>query len=234
MLAVQAQSKFSQPATPLQLNAEPALIKAAQHQDMRAFNQLVRTYQGELYRTAFRILGESDAASDATQEAFIAAYKHIQSFRDGSFRAWLMRIVTNACYDQLREKQRRPTVSLDAMLTETNNARVDTEPVAPILPQDAAERHELNEAIQRGLEVLPVDQRVTLILADIDEFAYEEIARIMNTNPGTVKSRLSRARSSLREILMHQGFVPQTCTAKPNTQPKVGVFNLGTARQGRC
>ncbi len=221
MLAVQAQCEFSQVKTAPQLNTELALIKAAQHRDMRAFNQLVRTDQGELYRTAFRILGESDAASDATQEAFIAAYKHIQSFRDGSFRAWLMRIVTNACYNQLREKRRRPTVSLDAMLVETNNARIDTEPVAPTLPQDAAERHEMNEAIQRGLEVLPVDQRVTLILADIDEFAYEEIARIMHTNPGTVKSRLSRARRQLREVLIHEGFVPQTCVAThPNAQPE--------------
>src|SRR5713226_2871053 len=91
-------------------------ISAAQKGDAAAFNQLVRAYQEMVYRTAYRVLGESASAQDATQDAFISAFKNIRMYRGGSFKAWLLRIVTNACYDQLRAKQRRPSTSLDAML----------------------------------------------------------------------------------------------------------------------
>ncbi len=183
---------------------EKAFIFAAQKGDLAAFNQLVRAYQTLVYRTAYRVLGEGASAEDATQDAFISAYKHIREYRGGSFKAWLLRIVTNACYDQLRVKQRRPSASLDAMLIDPDNPAPGADRAAPESPQEFAERQELGETIQRGLATLPPDQRVTLVLADIDGFSYDEVAAATGANVGTVKSRLSRARSALRDFLMTQ------------------------------
>ena len=92
---------------------ENALIQSAQRGDIDAFNRLVLAYQHQVYSLAYRIMGEEAAAADAAQEAFISAYKHLKSFRGGSFKSWLMRIVTNACYDELRRRKRRPTVPLE-------------------------------------------------------------------------------------------------------------------------
>ena len=183
---------------------EKAFILAAQKGDISAFNQLVRAYQTLVYRTAYRVLGESASAEDATQDAFVSAYKHLRSYRGGSFKAWLLRIVTNACYDQLRVKQRRPTASLDAMLVDPDNPAPGADRAAPESPQEFAERQELGAAIQRGLATLPPDQRVTLVLADVEGFSYDEVAEATGTNLGTVKSRLSRARMALRDFLTAQ------------------------------
>jgi len=183
---------------------EKAFILAAQKGDISAFNQLVRAYQTLIYRTAYRVLGEGAAAEDATQDAFVSAYRHIRAYHGGSFKAWLLRIVTNACYDQLRVKQRRPTASLDAMLVDPDNPAPGADRAAPESPQEFAERQELGAAIQRGLATLPPDQRVTLVLADIEGFNYDEVAEATGTNLGTVKSRLSRARMALRAFLVGQ------------------------------
>lgn len=183
---------------------EQGYIAAAQHGDVPAFNQLVRSYQSLVFHTAFRVLGDGDAAADATQDAFVSAYKHIKAFRGGSFKAWLLRIVTNSCYDQLRAKQRKPTASLDALLVDPENPAPGLGEAREEAPDAYAERQELAEWIQKGLQTLPVDQRMTLVLSDIDGFAYEEIAVATNTNVGTVKSRLSRARAHLREFLLAQ------------------------------
>src|SRR5512143_4025106 len=92
---------------------ETALIQAARQGDLDAFNRLVLAYQDQVYAQAYRMMGEMEAAEDATQEAFISAFRSIQSYRGGSFRAWLLRIVTNASYDELRRRQRRPTTPLE-------------------------------------------------------------------------------------------------------------------------
>jgi RNA polymerase sigma-70 factor (ECF subfamily) len=183
---------------------ERAVIAAAQKGDVAAFNQLVRTYQAQVYRTAYRVLGDQAAAEDATQDAFISAFKHLRGYRGGSFKAWLLRIVTNACYDQLRVKQRRPTASLDAMLVDPDNPAPGADRAAPESPQEFVERQELGATIQRGLTTLPPDQRMTLVLVDIEGFSYDEAAEAMRTNVGTVKSRLSRARAHLRDFLIAQ------------------------------
>ncbi len=184
---------------------EQGFIKAAQKGDAAAFNQLVRAYQVLVYRTTSRVLGDRSAAEDATQDAFISAFKHVRDFRGGSFKAWLLRIATNACYDQLRIKQRRPTSSLEALLVDPDDPAPGMDRAAPESPQEAAERQELNAAIQSGLDTLPPDQRVTLVLVDIEGLAYEDVATATNANVGTVKSRLSRARAHLRDFLVAQG-----------------------------
>ncbi len=186
---------------------EQKLIAAAQRGDVRSFNQLVKLHQGIAFRTAFRVLGESEGAADATQDAFFSAFKNIQMFRGGSFRAWLLRIVTNSCYDQLRAKRRRPATSLEALPPESENIELGIPQTLTESPHEFAERRELGAMIQRGLQLLPTDQRVTVILADIEGFSYVEIAQIMGTNVGTVKSRLSRGRAQLREFLVAKAQV---------------------------
>ncbi len=186
------------------LTVEQQQLRAAQRGEISAFNQLARTHQRRLYRIAFRILGNEDAAADATQEALISAYRHLKQFRGGSFQGWLTRILTNACYDQLRLKQRHPTTPLDTLLDAPGDAAVKLEQRGPESPQEAAERHELDGIIQQGLLSLPAEQRVTLVLADIEEYAYQQVAEMTGTNIGTVKSRLARARAALRDYLLAQ------------------------------
>jgi len=121
-------------------------------------------------------------------------------YRGGSFKAWLLRIVTNVCYDQLRSMQRRPTNSLE-------DIAVDPEHAAQLVdhgerPGDYALRQELGNVLQSAIQRLPVEQRMVLLLSDVEGLSYEEISQVMDTSLGTVKSRLSRGRAKLRDFLM--------------------------------
>ena len=184
---------------------ETALIQDAQQGDLEAFNRLVLFYQDLLYNTALRILSDDALAADATQEAFISAFRSLNSFRGGSFKAWLMRTVTNACYDELRRQKRRPTVSLEPSTDgdeeiESPRWLADTS----MSPAEKFEADELEHAIQHCLDSLPVDFRTVVVLADIQGLDYAEVAASARTPLGTIKSRLARARLRLRECL--QGF----------------------------
>jgi RNA polymerase sigma-70 factor (ECF subfamily) len=181
---------------------EKALIAAAKRGDTRSFNQLVSQYQDMVYNVAFRILGDGEAAADASQDTFLSAYKAVANFKGGSFKAWLLRIATNSCYDQLRVHQRRPTSSLEAIYT-------DTDPSSHFVngretPEEHALRQELGQVIQQGIQTLPPDQRTTLVLSDVQGLSYAEIAEVTGTSIGTVKSRLSRGRARLRDCLLEQ------------------------------
>lgn len=182
---------------------EKALIDAARQGDVGSFNQLVLSYQSMVYNFAYRILGDRHAAADATQDAFISAFKAIGKFRGGSFKAWLLRIVTNACYDQLRRKQRQPSTSLDALLV-LEPAPTQSLTDSRESPEEYTVRQELSKAIQIGIGNLPPEQRITLVLADVQGFSYQEIAGVTGVALGTVKSRLSRARNKLRDFLLGQ------------------------------
>ena len=184
---------------------EPALIHDAQHGDLDAFNTLVLHYQDMVFNVALRILGDDELATDAAQEAFISAFRSINSFRGGSFKAWLMRTVTNACYDELRRQKRRPTTPLEP---DTNDGEEMDSPrwlADPNMsPEQEVEADELEYAIQHCLENLPTDFRVVVVMADIQGLDYSEVATATRVPLGTIKSRLARARLRLRECL--QGF----------------------------
>ncbi len=181
---------------------EEALIQAAKRGELAAFNQLILTYQGLAYNIAYRLLNDPDAAADATQDGFLKAYRALRNFRGGSFRSWLLRIITNTCYDQLRARKRRPTVSLEDMAVDPEHAPRLTEPGEN--PEEHALRKELGAIIQAGIQHLPEEQRITVILADIEGLSYQEIAEITGVELGTVKSRLSRGRARLRDYLLKQ------------------------------
>jgi len=182
---------------------ELALIASAQKGDLRAFNQLVLLYQSMAYNVAYRILSDPDAAADATQDAFFSAYKAIKKFRGGSFKAWLLRIVTNACYDQLRVKKRRPTSSLDDLPVEMEHSTLLRDEAEA--PDELLERQELGHFLQAGISTLPIEQRAVLVLSDVQGLSYQEVAEIMALSLGTVKSRLSRGRARLRDFLLESG-----------------------------
>ncbi|WP_322490346.1 sigma-70 family RNA polymerase sigma factor [Chloroflexus sp.] len=188
-------------------NEEQRLISAAQAGDLNAFNQIVRLYETRVYNLCYRMLGDADAAADATQDAFIAAFRNVRNFRGGVFKAWLLRIATNACYDVLRTRKRRPAVSLDSTDNDDDNTRTEVPDPGESL-DDMVVRQELSAAIQQGLAELPEDQRIVIILSDIQGLAYEEIAQITGVQLGTVKSRLSRARARLRDILRAGELLP--------------------------
>lgn len=184
---------------------EPALIKSAQSGDLDSFNTLVLHYQNAVYNTALRIMGDDDLAADASQEAFISAFRSLASFRGGSFKAWLMRTVTNACYDELRRKKRRPTTPLEPDTEdgdEMDSPRWLADP--NMTPDQIAEADELEHAIQHCLDALPVEFRSVVVLADIQGLDYTEVAAATSVPLGTIKSRLARARLRLRECL--RGF----------------------------
>jgi RNA polymerase sigma-70 factor (ECF subfamily) len=182
---------------------EQALVAAAQQGDLDAFNQLVIHYQNLAYHVAYRIVTDVDAAADATQDAFLRAYRAIGQYRGGSFKAWLLRIVTNTCYDQLRAKKRRPTASLEALLV-TDPAPGPSFVDQAESPEAFAERQELGQVIQAGIDALPTDQRVALSLCDVAGMSYQEIAQATQVSLGTVKSRINRARGKLRDYLLAQ------------------------------
>jgi len=209
---------------------EQALIAAAKQGDREAFNQLVVHYQSMAYNVAYRILNDRDAAADATQDAFLSAYRAIARFRGGSFRAWLMRIVTNACYDQLRVKQRRPTTSIDEDL-DSDREEWNVDPGER--PEAFVVRQELGQLIQRGLETLPPEQRMAVVLSDIQGMSYDEIAEATSTSLGTVKSRLNRGRRKLRDYLIeHVEHLPARYRLYDKTAGVGGLASLLSAWNG--
>ncbi len=178
------------------------LIRRAQKGDLEAFNQLVLAYQTLLFNTALRILGEEMAAADATQEAFLSAFRSLSSFRGGSFRAWLLRTVTNACYDELRRRRRRPSTPLEPL--NEDDEEVETPRWLMDLatsPEERLEQAELEHAIEHCLEKLPLEFRIVVVLTDVQGLDYAEAARVVGVPLGTIKSRLARARARLQRCL---------------------------------
>jgi len=185
---------------PGNLEDEQGLIQRARRGDLDAFNDLVLAYQDAVFTVTFRIMNDDASAADAAQNTFITAYRRLETYRGGSFRAWVMRIASNTCYDMIRYEKRRPATALDDLVGDD----YDDGPPIPddtITPEEAAQQHELNQAIQDCIQALKPDQRITLVMSDVEGFSYQEIADSVGAQLGTVKSRLSRARASLRNCL---------------------------------
>lgn len=187
--------------------SEIALVRSAQSGSLDSFNAIVLKYQDMMFHTALRILEQDDLADDAIQETFISAYHHIKDFRGGSLKAWLMRIVVNKCYDQIRRIQRSATTSLSGGFMddrEDENPYVRHQDQA-LSVEEYVEASERNERIQECLNKLSLDNRIIIMLVDIEEMSYNEASAILKIPIGTVKSRLARARFNLREELKAGG-----------------------------
>lgn len=187
-------------------SGEANLIGRSQAGDVQAFNLLIERYEQPVYAVCYRMLGDADAA-DAAQETFFSAFRGIRSYRGGSFIAWLLRIARNECFDQLRARKRRPQTSLDSFDHESDDAaRQFTDPGEA--PDDRTLRAELAREIERKLAQLPDDQRLAVILSDIQGYSYDDIAAATGWPLGTVKSRISRGRTHLREALRAGELLP--------------------------
>jgi RNA polymerase sigma-70 factor, ECF subfamily len=181
---------------------ESVLILETQHGELEAFNHLVLVYQDSLFNTALRILGDDELAADAMQDTFILAFRHINSFRGGSFKAWLTRTIINVCYDELRRQKRHPTAQLEP--ANDDDEEIETPrwlADVSMLPEEKIEAAELEQAIQKCLDALPIHFRTVVVLVDVQGMNYSEVASIVRVPLGTIKSRLSRARLRLRESL---------------------------------
>jgi RNA polymerase sigma-70 factor, ECF subfamily len=187
---------------------EHILIQKAIDGDLDAFNQLVLTYQDIVYRQACYWLKDLEKAADITQDVFIKAFQNLASFRGGSFKAWLLRIMTNTALDELRRQKRHPMIAL--MPYDNEDEEVEspywlTDHSAS--PEEVAEQRALTRDVQRALERIPASYRLIIHLIDIEGLDYQEAAQVLGSPIGTIKSRISRARGLLRDRL--SGTVPQ-------------------------
>jgi RNA polymerase sigma-70 factor (ECF subfamily) len=181
---------------------EGELVNMASNGDLDAFNQLVLAYQNMAYNLAYTLLGDSDTAEDATQESFIKVYQNIGRFRGGSFRAWLLRIVTNTSYDLLRQSKRRhiqPLFPENEVGDEVESPAWLVDPSASV--QAVVEQTEDSTRLNQELDELPEVYRSVLTLVDLYELDYVEAAKVLKIPLGTVKSRLARARLQMQQKL---------------------------------
>jgi len=193
--------------------SDTALISRCQGKDIAAFDQIVARYKHKIFNYIFRMVGDSDEAEDLTQEVFVKTYVSLASFRsESSLNTWLYRIAGNLCIDSHRKRQRRQNALGGAPLSlnETPAAQTDSGDESG-LTRDVADRsfepynllaqQELDSQIQKALSLLPEKMRTVVVLHDLEDMPYEEIAAIVGCPLGTVKSRLFNARVQLRDLL---------------------------------
>ena len=183
-------------------------VAQAKKGDAEAFAYLVETYETSVYRLALRMCGNAHDAEEVAQEAFVAAWKGMPGFRgESKFSSWLYQLTTNAAIDFLRrEKRHRATTPIED----------EVDLAAPGTPQQSAEAAEVRQALQQALDALTPEHRQIFLLRQMRQLSYEEIGRLLGLEPGTVKSRLSRSKKQLREILTQKGnlFAPSSVLEK--------------------
>jgi len=181
---------------------EKLLIKKSKDGDIEAFETLISNYDKKAYNIAYRMMGNEEDAKDMAQEAMLRVYRSIKEFKEqSSFSTWLYRIVTNVCLDELRKKKKQNSVSLDSTI-ETDDGEMRLEVCSDReTPENAYERLEQRELIAEAIKQLSEEYRSVIILRDVQGFSYEEIAYMLNCSLGTIKSRINRARNTLRNKL---------------------------------
>lgn len=179
---------------------EAALIHRAQQGETAAFEQLIRRYERQIHRLAYRLMGNAPDASDAAQEALVKLYIRLPHFRgESAFSSWVFRVVTNQCLDELRRRKRKGHTSLEGLFSQSKGLQLPTDEAGP---ESLAERSELQRQVHQAIGRLPADYRAVLLLKDIEGFTYPEIAAILGCQVSLVKSRLHRARLALRQRLV--------------------------------
>ena len=182
---------------------EQIWIAAAQKGDQEAFAALVRLYEKRVLALTRRMCRNPADAEEAAQEAFLAAWQGLPFFRgDASFSTWLYRLASNACVDLLRREGRHRAAAGPSLNDEALNVDI---PDGSASPQEAAERSELRQQIEDGLSALSPEHRQVLILREMHQLTYDEIADTLSLDVGTVKSRISRGRKQLRNFLLKTG-----------------------------
>lgn len=183
------------------------MVEAARCGDELAFGRLIDLYRAAAERLAQQILHTEEAAADAVQEALIKAHRAMARFQDGNFRSWFLRIVTNTCYDHLRRQKRRAAVSLDELFEQSGADNMPAAAIAGEDPESMAIQNESMRVLLAAIDDMPPWHRNVVMLVDVQGYDYGEAAAILDLPLGTVKSRLSRARSALRDHLVSSGVV---------------------------
>lgn len=179
---------------------EAVLIEKARMGSESDFEALILSCQGKAYSMAYRYFNNPEDAMDALQESFLKIYRSLGTFKgESSFQTWVYRIVANTCCDMLRKKKARITTESLVKMDGEDEYTLEIMD-ASMGPEERAIHQEMTGYILHCLEKLPLEQKEIIVLRDIQGFSYEDIAEILNINPGTVKSRISRARMKLREI----------------------------------
>lgn len=183
---------------------EKQLIHNAKNGDVEAFEIIIEKYQQQIFNIAFRMMGNYDDASDSAQNAIIKIFKNLKNFEGKSkLSTWIYRIVTNTCLDELRKKSRQNIISINQSHDDKNLGKEIQIEDKGNSPQDHVEKNEMQKVILNALEKMSPDHKAVIVLRDIKGLSYEEIARIVECNEGTVKSRINRARKSLKKALEH-------------------------------
>ena len=195
------------------MTGEKVLLARAKKGEIAAFESLMTAYENRIYSLALRSTGSEQDAADITQEVFLRAWKNLDSFRgDSSLSTWLYRVTSNLCVDFARKKaaEGMPT-SID---DEESPAADLADPSRMAQPEAAAENSELREELQFALAQLSEEHRRVVLLRDVASMTYTDIARTLGLEEGTVKSRLARARASLRKILLERGNISLSASSK--------------------
>jgi len=191
---------------------ELQLIEAARQGDQEAFAQLVQAYEKRVFALTMRMCKNPDDAAEAAQETFLAVWQGLKFFRgESSFSTWLYRLASNACVDLLRKEGRHRAAAGPSLDDEEVN--IDVADSLPT-PHEEAERKELREEIEEGLTALSPEHRQVLILREMHQLSYDEIADTLELDVGTVKSRISRGRKQLRKILLESGNFSDRLSSK--------------------
>ena len=185
------------------MNHEEHLLQRARDGDQAAFEELVTLYEKKVYALTLRMCKNPEDAAEAAQEAFLSAWQGLKFFRgEASFSTWLYRLASNACVDLLRKEQRHRAAAGPSL--DDEEVYLDVADSAPS-PHAIAEGNDLKEQIEAGLRALSPEHREVLILRDIHQLSYDEIAETLSLDSGTVKSRISRGRKQLRNFLLKSG-----------------------------
>ena len=196
---------------------EDLLLEKARHGDQEAFGELVRLYEKKVYALTLRMCKNPDDAAEAAQAARKASWQGLKFFRgEASFSTWLYRLASNACVDLLRKEQRHRAVSGPSLNDEDTYMDIADDAATP---QELAERSELREQIEEGLQSLTPEHREVLILRELHQLSYDEIAQTLDLDTGTVKSRISRGRKALRNFLLQSGNFSPPGASKEMKKP---------------
>lgn len=182
------------------MQGDELLLRRACKGDVQAFEELMQSHESRIYAIALRMMGNREDAQDCAQEAMVRIYRAMGSFKGQSALAtWIYRITMNTCLDELRRRKARKLTSLDS-LVDNGWSPTDTGDT----PEEHGLRVEKQNALNQAIQSLPDDMRAAIILRDVKGYSYDEIASILDANVGTIKSRISRGREKLREILSKQ------------------------------
>lgn len=182
------------------MQGDELLLRRACKGDVQAFEELMQSHESRIYAIALCMMGNREDAQDCAQEAMVRIYRAMGSFKGQSALAtWIYRITMNTCLDELRRRKARKVTSLDS-LVDNGWSPTDTGDT----PEEHGLRVEKQNALNQAIQSLPDDMRAAIILRDVKGYSYDEIASILDANVGTIKSRISRGREKLREILSKQ------------------------------